>query len=883
MRKLFLLLWFVSSSLFGQVTWDFESNSLTEWEQSTAGRWEAGSQLPISGSYSLHHTFDNSISDHDQISIPIVDLRLDQGLTTWQFKVRHSYQPSSSNNWAIHLISDSKAQEMFPGASNNGYAVGVNYTGSDDILKLWKFVDGTITTLLETSINWQNEVPVDSTSAIKVTRTESGLWTVFFYASNSYNEMVEVGNIQSEGVIYPGNFGVYYEYSSSQDQKFWLDELSISGVFIKDTIAPQVEDLKIKSKNEVEIFFNEPILDPSLLDTLNFYLVNESLHPYSLSKTSNKSVRIKFRLEFINETNYNLEVSNIIDLSGNQQSEPLRREFFYYEVKPNSVLINEIMADPDPSVGLPGAEYLELLNNNGYEVCLDKWTITIGTQEKEIPEICIPANEHLILCSSMDTLKFSPYGQVTGIIGMPVLTNLGQDIILSDSLDRVISFISYNSDWYHDDFKKDGGWSIEQIDPAYPCIGFENWKASTDRNGGTPGQINSITKSNPDFLPPEAWKAYVVDDTIVEVHFNEPYNRDVAIQKELFSVDHAFDNPLYIRLLGPGFTKLQLVYTKAFKKGIIYTLLIENEFLDCAGNRIGEKDYLEFGIPEIIDSLDLVINEVLFNPRDVGVDFVEIYNRSDKILDAGELKIATRDDNSWELKSLCEVSSSPQLIMPNGYLVLTLEPQIVIDQYPASDPYSFIKLNDIPAYSNVEGNVVLLDKWFTIIDEFTYNEQMHFSLLHDVEGVSLERLNYDMTTMDASNWHSAAETVGYATPGIRNSQYTSDSESTADVWVEPEVFSPDNDGYNDFAQVFYDFGEPGYIASVVVFDSQGRKVRYLKNNELLGTSGSFLWDGENDSGEKASIGIYVFFIEVFNTRGEVKAYKQSCVLARKLN
>ena len=82
MRKLFILFWFIASQLYGQLSWDFESNNLQGWEQSNEGRWEIGFQEAISGTYSLHHAFDNSISDHDQISKSIFDLRLDQEITT---------------------------------------------------------------------------------------------------------------------------------------------------------------------------------------------------------------------------------------------------------------------------------------------------------------------------------------------------------------------------------------------------------------------------------------------------------------------------------------------------------------------------------------------------------------------------------------------------------------------------------------------------------------------------------------------------------------------------------------------------------------------------------------------------------------------------------
>ncbi|MBA3972449.1 MAG: hypothetical protein H0X46_09985 [Bacteroidetes bacterium] len=53
-------------------------------------------------------------------------------------------------------------------------------------------------------------------------------------------------------------------------------------------------------------------------------------------------------------------------------------------------------------------------------------------------------------------------------------------------------------------------------------------------------------------------------------------------------------------------------------------------------------------------------------------------------------------------------------------------------------------------------------------------------------------------------------------------------------------------------------------------------------NELLGTNGTFSWDGINDAREKARIGIYIIYFEVFDLSGTVKHYKKTCVLAGKL-
>jgi gliding motility-associated-like protein len=160
---------------------------------------------------------------------------------------------------------------------------------------------------------------------------------------------------------------------------------------------------------------------------------------------------------------------------------------------------------------------------------------------------------------------------------------------------------------------------------------------------------------------------------------------------------------------------------------------------------------------------------------------------------------------------------------------------------------------------------------------------MHYPLLNYVDGVSLERINFESSTNDRNNWHSAAESVGFGTPGVRNSQFTESSPDAEDqIAVEPEIFSPDNDGYNDIVSIKYIFEQPGYNMTVDIYDAHGRLVRKLVNNEYLGTSGAVNWDGIQDDNTKAPVGIYVFYIQIFDLNGNVKHYKKTSVLAAKL-
>ncbi len=875
-------MWLLPVLLTAQVSFDFEGGSIEGWKESDAARWNADSLDAISGAFSLHHTFNNSSSGHDQISVAIADLKPDQGLTSWRFKIRHSYAPSSSNNWSVYLFADKSAEEMYPSGSANGYILGVNFTGSDDLIKLWKVAEGAVSDMIITTYNWQENIPPDSIVAFEVKRTMDGTWTIGINVGGDFNNLNVIGSAGDDQFTKAAHFGIYYEYSSSQDRKLWLDDISITGSFIKDTIPPELMNLNVISSNILRLEFSEPLLDTCYAVLSNFIVDQEIGNPVFIEEKSPGIYDLIFGNDFKDETIHHLDVKNISDLSGNTLLS-LRKEFLWYIIKPFDVVINEIMADPAPSIDLPEKEFIELKNNTSWDLRIEGWKIRIGTKEKRIPAFIIPGDAYLILCKEADTSFFVPYGQVAGVSGLPVLNNDGQDLVLLDSSSVVISFVSYNQSWYQDDLKSEGGWSLEQIAPGTPCSGRENWIASNDLKGGTPGKENSVFTQNPDLIDPELQKAIILDSNKIKVFFSEPYNRQTANDPHNYEVDHSFRTPDSVDLIAPDYRTLILTFPYSFERNTIYKLTVGKNFSDCSGNKIGDNYFLLFGLPEKADIHDVIINEILFHPLPDGVDYVEIINRSDKILNAGDLRIATRNDISGELSSVYSFSNEPQILLPQQFLILTTNPKKVIEQYPFTDPSVFMEMDKLPSYPNSGGTVVLTDKWFNILDEFSYSEEMHFSLLQHVAGVSLERINPDNFTMDESNWHSAAETVGFGTPGLRNSQYLEKSESTEPVWVEPEVFSPDNDGYRDVVQVFYEFNQPGYVANVTIFNSRGRRIRFLHENELLGTSGSFLWDGEDETGRKADIGIYVFFIEVFDLNGNVKAYKKTCVLAHKLN
>jgi hypothetical protein len=177
--------------------------------------------------------------------------------------------------------------------------------------------------------------------------------------------------------------------------------------------------------------------------------------------------------------------------------------------------------------------------------------------------------------------------------------------------------------------------------------------------------------------------------------------------------------------------------------------------------------------------------------------------------------------------------------------------------------------------------VVLMDVDDTL-DLFRYNDDLHFELLNATEGVSLERIDPARPSSDNTNWHSASEAVGGATPGYRNSQYSTAADPSSELVIERAIFSPDNDGFEDVLTMSYQLDGPGFVGNIIIYDRSGRETKKLMQNELLGMSGSISWDGITDENEKARIGPYIVVFEVFDLSGNVEAHRNTVVLAHKL-
>lgn len=870
MRKIFLFLHlFFSTTLFAQVTDDFSDGDFTKnpvWSGNTA-YWEV-----LNGQL---HAIDSVSNTWVYLSTPST---IASGVQ-WEFLINLKYNTSSVNYVDVFLTSDSANLRS---TSSNGYFVMLGNT--TDEVSLYRKNGTTITKIIDGVngvLNHSNNL-----LKIKITRTFGNLWTLQLDSTGTGNNYFSEGAIIDSTFTTSSYFGILVAQSTSSFfGKQFFDNFSVDPIII-DKTSPTIDSVKIISSTKLDILFSESV-DKKTAETISNYSVNNGIgNPITaLRDTSNQSlVHLTFTTAFTDGLKNTITINNIQDTIGNIISTNISKDFTFslpVIVKFLDVVINEIMADPDPPVALPNYEYVELYNRTNVPINLNKWTFSTSTMEVVIPNVTIFPNDFLILCSSSAKSLLQSFGNTVGIGNFPSITNSGTTLILKDNLQRIISTVSYTDVWYQNAQKKDGGWSLEQIDVDKPCMGMSNWKASTNENGGTPGKKNSVDGITSDSHSPYILRASAIDSMHIQVFFSKPMDSSSIMNPVGYEIDNNIGKPTSLKLVAPTYELVVLTLAQPIQKNVIYTVSVSDTIQDCAGNPDLTVTAVKFAIPLPVDSLDIVINEILFDPKEGGYDFVEIYNRSNKIIDLKDLRLASGDYVTAKLDDIKEITTTNYLMFPQDYLVCTISYDALNKQY-SINKNNLIELSFMPAF-NVDYDIVALTTVSgKVIDRFKYTATMHFPLLNDTKGVSLERLNFDRITQDSTNWHSASEAVDFATPGYKNSQYTDGEKIENPITITPEIFSPDNDGHNDVVNINYRFDTPGYVGNIGIYDAKGRLIRYLVKNELLGNDGSFTWDGITETKEKARIGIYIVSFEVFEVKGNVKQYKKSCVLGGKL-
>lgn len=851
---------FVTWISFGQFTDDFTDGNFTanpEWSGDDA-------KFIVNGSQQLQLNAPAETSDA-YLSTPSGAIED----ASWEFYLRMDFNPSSTNYARIYLVSNSPDLR----GALNGYFVYVG--GTTDEISLFRQTGTTRTRILQGVAGSVNSTNVNV--RIRVTRDGTGNWEL-------HRDTAMTGTFVSEGTVFDNThfqssfFGVYCDYTATRSTHFRYDDFVVTGNPYVDATPPALVSVTPISSTELQVLFNEPVSLTTAENAANYLVDNGIGQPVTAVRdlTDNAQVILSFSDDFIDGSIHTLTITAMADLSGNV-APLLVGQFFYWEDNtpvPGDVRINELMPKESPSVGMPLNEWVELYNPTSKTFNITGWRLCNDNSCGTIQNYLLLPDSYVIIVPT-NSLDSFPGLNVINATSFPTLKNTGDEISIRTPDQSIqVDWMKYNDATFQDPAKSQGGYSLELINPYLPCANESNWRATNSLLGGTPGAQNSVFSMTADTVPPTISQLLVLNDNQLRITFSEPMDSaDMVGLTPIFT-----PNLTVVTMSSPTGISSQLNITvqDTIQSGVWYAVNL-GEVTDCSGN--SQMLTGTFIKPQEVEVGDIVVNEILFNPLTGGADYVELYNASQKVLSLEQVKIANLSNGNVANQKV--ISTGQRLFLPNEYVVLTADSVHVKQNYVNHGFGTFISVA-LPTYSNSTGDVVLLSPADSILDWVPYEEKWHFRLIDDKKGKSLERISPAGPSDNASNWQTASETAGFGTPGLRNSQYfIAGGEGV--ITLDPKIFSPDNDGYQDFCIFRYDLPETGMVGSIFIFDEHGRQVREFVNNHYFDQRGELKWDGIRDDGTKCSVGRYIVVVDIFGPQtGARVANKQVVVIAARL-
>ncbi len=827
-------------------------DNFSDGDFTTSPTWSGdAAEFIVNASFQLQ--LNNSIAADSYLSLPHNLANLND--KEWRFYVKQSFAGSASNYGRFYL---SAASANFT-ANPDGYYIQMGEAGSTDAVRLMKSVGGSATQICAGA---DGQIVNSITFSIRVVRSAAGLWSLYIDTAAGQNFAFVASGTD---VSLMGTFAGYScVYTASNATKFYIDDVYI-GNEILDISAPVLLSATATSINTFDMLFNEA-LNQGVAENLSNYdlipfnsitsIMQDAVNPALMHATTSSN--------FSNGNTYTVTANNIEDLSGNDSVSQSKNFIYFVADVPvaGDVIINEFMCDPSPTVGLPELEFVEIYNKSAKFFDVTGWKLGDASGDGTISSGVLAPGEYLLLVATASVPQFA---NSTAVSSFPSLNNAGDDIVLKDNAGNIIDKITYTLEWYNDAIKDDGGYSLERINPNDPCQDASNWHASNDPIGGTPKALNSVNDITPDTQAPSISQIIAITPNFVTVEFNEVMD-SLSLENASVTVTNPNLTELTRYVTSSQPSSFTIEFVENLQPSVFYTINIANA-KDCWLNALNET--LMFALPENPELGDLIINEILFDPLTGSSDYVELYNNSNKTLNLLNLQFANiANDTIANIKLV----TGNVLLQAKDYVVFTPNIQAVINDYPAAVPANIKNIASLPTYANDKGSVIILFN-DTVLDRVDYLDDWHFTLLDSKDGKALERLDFLVNSNSPDNWHTASEAVRFGTPGAQNSQYFPGQE-TADFSYTDDVISPDNDGYQDVLQINYRTTEPGSVITFTIYDEAGREIKKIEQSELAGNEGFFVWEGTNEEGFKASIGIYMGVMELFNVKSGTTIVKR---------
>ncbi len=546
---------------------------------------------------------------------------------------------------------------------------------------------------------------------------------------------------------------------------------------------------------------------------------------------------------------------------------------------PGPVVINEILYRR-AAAGQP--EFIELFNRAVEPADLGGWTLETETGTAVIPAgTSIEGGGYLVLADTpayADTHAHSVY-----MADFPGLSNNGSRVVLRAPEGQIADSLAYSPQWGD----PAAGVSLERIDPGALSFDPANWASSLANEGSTPGALNS--RFRVDREAPRILFANLIEPDRVEVTFHKFVDLDTpGIQSRFWLNDVESTILEYDPLAG------NRVLLDASRAAPGREIVLRTEGVrDFKGNTGGGTR----PVAQPIAPGSVVINEILYHPMSAGgssqSEYLELYNRTQHAVSLEGISLHDEPGADGGRSAMEPVTTRHAWIPAGGYALL----------YPEAEPVTLsesrtgrffgldseadrfgIRVGRSTLGLVTDGRTVCLaDSTGAEIDVVRYSPDWHNPNVMTTRGRSLERIDPAVNGDDTENWGTSTAMLG-GTPMEANTLFRPDAAMHAGsrVTLAPNPFSPHGSPEESELRIEYVLDDPNSLLKVSIYDRYGRTVRRLADSYQAGSQGVLVWDGRDDHGRIARIGIYIIYVEAFNGHtGHRQVFRETAVLARR--
>lgn len=602
-----------------------------------------------------------------------------------------------------------------------------------------------------------------------------------------------------------------------------------------DSLAPVLIDFFSVDGSTLRLIFSEtPLLEPVVYFENSLCVVKraadyfEAQLPFTLVEDAIKS--------------YQFQVLGVQDCSGNRMRDSLFTFRYASLVIPErkDIMISEVFWD----VLQNQSAFIEVYNRGKQALALGGLVLEVDDVIYEIEQSSLYPGETLLLCNPGEA-AFFVHGKKVELNKKMKFSHRGS-IQLSHPETGLLDELDYRENKFGKEWKASSGFSMQREDTALVCGYTKNW-ARSKIAGGSPGFLETKNAAPADeLLEVKRWSLDAFGNLQAELN--------IAASANAFELTCS---------LYPGmtFSSKHSTNTK--------TLLFEGVFprdssfrLQCTAGEGCNGEQVDGVVYDFhpIGKGGIRLNELMFAPMAHQSEFIELFNTGDSAIELQGLMIGDCDASGIPEKPFI-ICDKPYQMQPGSFLVLTDQAHALDRDYPIQET-SIIRVDEFPSLSNSGSCVVLYDSLLNVMDSFHYTSSMHDASLINTNGVSLERINPYFLGPQSSNWVSASSLSNSATPGRKNSQFSSNKEESPGNWhLLSGTFSPDGDGYEDFALLEFSDLSPGTRLDLEVYSPSANLVYVWENNRLCGSTGLLRWDGKDKDGNSLPNGAYILLIQ----------------------